>query len=63
MAKADYILCSVCTRKVVYDGDDAILEALERLGLESLPIFCEEHRAGKYPAWVDFARAAWTDKL
>jgi len=54
MAKADYLCCDKCDRKVLYDGYDTILHALIVLGLDTAPILCEacravasEDRAGK----------------
>ena len=41
MAKADYIRCDKCDDKIVYDGDDAIFAALDKLGLANLPTYCE----------------------
>lgn len=41
MAKADYIRCDKCDDKIVYDADDAIFDALDKLGLANLPTYCE----------------------
>lgn len=42
MALADYVLCETCKKKLVYDGDGVIRDALETLGVE--PVYCAEHR-------------------
>lgn len=42
MAKADYLRCDKCDTKIVYDGDDSIFTALDKLGLANLPTYCED---------------------
>lgn len=42
MAKADYLRCDLCDRKIIYDGDDKIQEGLDALGLSNVPTYCDE---------------------
>lgn len=52
MAKADYIRCDHCDTKLVYDGYDAICDAIDRLGLGNMPVYCETCRQSEGLAYA-----------